>query len=697
MAMMQKLESAQILTNGEEGRQHNDKVPVQYTLGEHTATVGSETIPVLEEMPSRAGVQLIQRLMQRGLITYAQLQQALCLQRQYKPSKPLGRILLEDLKAITVEQLNACLDLDPQRLRCGELLVGAHIITREQLENALQHQKRTGLPLGKTLLQLHYVREDVLKETLSKQLHIPFVDLRQTKLDHRLVRFLNKSYAQKHLIVPVSHDGTILTLAMDDPTDTQVIEDLQSSTGYTIQVVTSSHADIRQAFARLYKDAVTDDSAIAESLELMTDEPPETLGKLKYVEDSQQNQHADGIVRELIGMAITYGASDIHLNPVDHHLQVRFRIDGVLQDLYLGYLEEAIHAHQAAIVSRIKVLGTLDITEKRRPQDGSFRVQVGKHDEPVKIDFRISIVPGHYGESVVLRVLDPRNAPRSIAQLGFSPHIDATFLQLLQRTTGLILITGPTGSGKSTTLYAALTTLYRPGIKVLTAEDPVEYVYDEFTQCEVDEKLGNTFAHYLRAFLRHDPEVIMVGEIRDEETAEMAFRAAQTGHLVLSTLHTNDAISSVTRLLDLHVDANLITSSLLGVLSQRLVRKICPACQAAYEPASALVREFFGEPPADMRWVKGTGCAHCHYTGYKGRLVIGELWVPSDDDVVRINKGAPFDEIRLGSYASTWRMAYDALAKLREGTTNLEEFIRMLPYTCLHQFRTPCVTERPAI
>ncbi len=368
-------------------------------------------------------------------------------------------------------------------------------------------------------------------------------------------------------------------------------------------------------------------------------------------------------------------------------MHVRFRMDGILQELYLGALEDDINVNQGAIVSRIKILGRLDIAEKRRPQDGSFRVQIAKDGHIVKIDFRISIVPGHYGESVVLRVLDPRNAPQSIGQLGFWQPITAKLHQLLQRTTGLLLITGPTGSGKSTTLYAALKTLYRPEITVLTAEDPVEYVYDEFTQCEINDKIGNTFAHYLRSFLRHDPEVIMIGEIRDEETAEMALRAAQTGHLVLSTLHTNDAIGAIPRLLDLGTDANLITSCLLGVLSQRLVRKVCAICKEPYTPAADLLSEFFEQPPVGICWYRGKGCAHCNYTGYKGRMVVAELWLPTDEEVVLINKAAPFDEIKLCSYKNTLLMADDVFDKLCGGQTNLEELIRTLPYACIDQMR----------
>jgi type II secretory ATPase GspE/PulE/Tfp pilus assembly ATPase PilB-like protein len=339
------------------------------------------------------------------------------------------------------------------------------------------------------------------------------------------------------------------------------------------------------------------------------------------------------------------------------------------------------------IISRIKVLAKLDIAERRRPQDGSFRVRIERKDDTQNIDFRVSIVPSYYGESCVLRILDKKNAPTTIDKLGFSPAISSKLRQLLQRPAGILLVTGPTGSGKSTTLYAALMTAYRPEIRVLTAEDPIEYVYEQFSQSEVNERIGNTFSRYLRAFLRHDPEVILIGEIRDEETAEMAFRAAQTGHLLLSTLHTNDAISSVTRLLDMKVDPNLLASSMLGVLAQRLARVVCPDCKQPYEPSYDLMKEFFSARPQHLTFYRGAGCRACNFTGYRGRTSIAELWVPSEEDVILISKSAQFDEVRASARQSTVSMAEDVIERLTSGRTNLEELIRVMPYSAVYQFR----------
>jgi type IV pilus assembly protein PilB len=400
-----------------------------------------------------------------------------------------------------------------------------------------------------------------------------------------------------------------------------------------------------------------------------------------------EDKRADAAVRHILGLAVTRGCSDVHIEMLQGRLHVRFRIDGMLQELNLGPAQAACDGYPRETTSRIKILGKLDIAEKRRPQDGAFRARLERDGKPVNVDFRVSILPGYYGESVVLRILDRKNAPASIENLGFSPAIVDKLRQLLARPSGILLITGPTGSGKSTTLYAALMTVYRPELRILTAEDPIEYVYEQFSQSEVNERIGNTFARYLRAFLRHDPEVIMIGEIRDQETAEMAFRAAQTGHLLLSTLHTNDAISSITRLRDLNVDPNLLASSMLGVLSQRLIRLVCPECGQPYEPAPDLLREFFPRRPAGMTFYRGAGCALCNFTGYKGRSCVAEIWVPGEEDIILISKGAPFDEVRTSSRASTISMVEDVMERLTAGRTNLEELIRMLPYSSVYQFR----------
>jgi type II secretory ATPase GspE/PulE/Tfp pilus assembly ATPase PilB-like protein len=625
-------------------------------------------------------------LLEEGLISQSQLQEALRTQSEADVYRPIGQLLVEQ-KALSAKQLNVFIDKYHKRARLGEILLKSKIITGEQLEIALSYQKTTGLPLGEMLVKLNYINEETMRQALCKHLNIPFIDLDKFTIEPSLRKLINKSYAKNNRVIPIANLGNTITLAMEDPTNTAVVKELRSSTGISINIVTSTSSKIRHAFAKLYGEELSGEQEIDKGHELISDEEVDEYNKSKYIDEYQQTQRADDAVRKIINIAVKNRTSDIHIESLDNRVLIRFRIDGVLQELNLGVLQDSINKNRKEIISRIKILGKMDISEKRRPQDGSFRVRVERNGEIVAVDFRISIIPSYYGENVVLRILDKRNAPTSIHSLGFSQAITEQLQQLLKRTTGILLITGPTGSGKSSTLYAALMTLFRPEVRILTAENPIEYVYENLSQCEVNDKIGNTFAHYLRAFLRHDPEVIMVGEIRDQETAEMAFRAAQTGHMLLSTLHTNDAISAVTRLLDLNIEANMITSSLLGVHAQRLVRKVCDQCKEDYVPSEELQREFFATPPVDFHWLRGKGCPQCNFMGYKGRMAVAELWTPNEDDIVLINKGVPFDEIKASAQNSTILMAQDAMEKVQAGKTTLEELMRTLPYSSIEQFR----------
>jgi type II secretory ATPase GspE/PulE/Tfp pilus assembly ATPase PilB-like protein len=621
-----------------------------------------------------------------GLISDSQLQEALRTQQELDVYQPVGQILV-DKKAISAKQLNLFLDKHHKRARLGEILLKSKIITIEQLEIALSYQRTSGVPLGEMLIKLNYINEATMRQALCKHLNIPFIDLDKLTIDPALRKVINKSYAKNNRVIPIANVGSTITLAMEDPTDSAVIKELRSSTGLAINIITSTSSKIRHAFSKLYGEELSGEQEVDHGHDVISDEETGEINRSRYLEEYQQTQRADDTVRKIINIAVKNHTSDIHIESLGNRLLVRFRIDGVLQELTLGALQDSINKNRKEIISRIKILGKMDIAEKRRPQDGSFRVRVERNGEIVPVDFRVSIIPSYYGENVVLRILDKRNAPTSIQDLGFSKVITEKLQQLLKRTTGILLITGPTGSGKSSTLYAALMTLFRPEIRILTAENPIEYVYESLSQCEVNEKIGNTFANYLRAFLRHDPEVIMVGEIRDQETAEMAFRAAQTGHMLLSTLHTNDAISAVTRLLDLNIEANMITSSLLGVHAQRLVRKVCEHCKEDYMPSEELLKEFFSTPDVDFRWLRGKGCPQCNFTGYKGRMAVAELWTPSEDDIVLINKGVPFDEIKVSAQKSTILMAEDAMEKIQGSKTTLEELMRTLPYSSIEQFR----------
>ena len=638
-------------------------------------------------------------LVSEGLATHAEIQYALRLQSQSKTYMLLGQILIAQ-KVITRSQLLSVLDRHRRRSKLGELLVKSRAVTPSQLEMALTEQRRSKQTLGEVVVRLRFVTEEQMRRALCQQLHINFFDLDSIVLDRALRGLINPRFARKRLVAPIARVGQTLVVAMDDPTRTAVIDDLKASTGLDIEVITSTTASIRRAIDQMYPAEVAP-SAVEPVIAPVSPQPGLIVGepnilsfeeidrlaeeKLTYVDVHHASEGTASMVRRLLKLAIEWGASDIHLEAVEHGIQTRFRIDGVLQELDLNDLDELMNQNRAKLLSRLKILSKLDIAERRRPQDGSFRARLARDGQTATVDFRISIIPGYYGESAVIRILDPRGLPQSVEGLGLRAPVTLRLRQLLRSSTGIILVTGPTGSGKSTSLFGALKSVYQPGIKILTAENPIEYVCDTFRQHEVDERLGNTFATFLRSFLRHDPDVIMIGEIRDGETANLAFRAAQTGHLVLSTLHTNDAISALPRLLDLGVDANLIASSLLGVLSQRLAREVCAECREPYAPPQELVEETLGAVRADFQWSRGAGCVACNYTGYRGRMVLSELWTPNDADVVLINKGAPFEEIRESARHTTLSMADDVAEKLAQGRTNLEEIIRALPHSALRQ------------
>ena len=640
-------------------------------------------------------------LVSEGLATPAEIQKALRLQAQSKTYTLLGHILV-DQKVITRAQLLSVLDRHRRRSKLGDLLVKSKAITPSQLEVALTEQRRGKQTLGEVVVRLRFVTEEQMRRALCQQLHINFFDLDSIVLDRDLRTLINPRFARKRLVVPIARVGQTLVVAMDDPTRTPVIDDLKASIGLDIEVITSTTASIRRALEHMY--TLTENPAperpgfvavdqqipiIGHEPNILSFEEIDRLAedKLTYVDVHHAAEGTASMVRRLLKLAVEWGASDIHLEAVEHGIQTRFRIDGVLQELGLDDLDELMNQNRGKLLSRLKILSKLDIAERRRPQDGSFRARLTRDGQTATVDFRISIIPGYHGESAVIRILDPRGLPQSVEGLGLRAPVALGLRQLLRSSTGILLVTGPTGSGKSTSLFGALKSVYQPGIKILTAENPIEYVCDSFRQHEVDERLGNTFAAFLRSFLRHDPDVIMIGEIRDGETASLAFRAAQTGHLVLSTLHANDAISALPRLLDLGVDANLIASSLLGVLSQRLAREVCSECREPYAPPRELLEETLGTARVGFEWFRGAGCSACNYTGYRGRMVLSELWTPNDADVVLINKGAPFEEVRESARRTTLSMADDVAEKLAQGRTNLEELIRALPHSALRQLR----------
>jgi len=635
-----------------------------------------------------ASVRLGELLLAEGLVTPAQLEESLKVQSGTEGYAPLGHILVAQ-KIITRDQLLSVLERHRRSTKLGDLLVKSREISRAQLETALAEQRRAEVPLGETLIALGYITEERLRLTLCRQLHIRFFALDSIIIDPTLRTMVNEKFAVKHRTVPLARIGNLLVVAMDDPTQTRVIDDLQRSTGLKIEVITSTSASIARALDRLYRVEVHPQLGAGANVDVIV---AGAAAELHLPAATHRVDTADEIVRKLLRIAIDRGASDVHLETVDNRLQVRFRIDGMLQHFNLGILAEDLGRRRAEVLSRIKILSSLDIAERRRPQDGSFRARVECDGRVVPMDFRVSLIPGYYGENAVVRILDPRAAPDSVEALRLNPAITERLTRLVRSTAGVILVTGPTGSGKSTSLYGIMKSVYRPEIKIVTAEDPIEYLCTQFCQHEVDEHVGNSFAQYLRSFLRHDPEVIMVGEIRDGDTAELVFRAAQTGHLVLSTLHTNDAVGAVTRLRDLGVDPNVCAPSLLAVLAQRLVREICWNCKEEYQPPPGALEAMFEVVPSSLRWYRGAGCPACYHTGFKGRLVIAELWIPGDDDVMLISGDAPLNRIVEAARKNTLAMADDVLLKLRAGRTSVEELLRVLPQSTLRELRSSLIS-----
>ena len=565
----------------------------------------------------------------------------------------------------------------------GEVLLDSGAINREQLASALAHQDTQKIPIGQLLVKLGFVTDDTMRMALSNQLGVPFIDLEKLAVDRSLARSVNRAFARRHQLVPVARSGRTLTIAMDDPTRVAVVDDIARLTGETIAVVTSSGRGIQRALRRLYDD----DDAGESSPAVFVAAAPIAIDQSGAALDEQTTRRADELFHHVLGRAIEHRCSDIHLEILANALQIRFRVDGVLRQPDFGATQQAIDKNAREIVSRIKILSALDISERRRPQDGSFRVLIDRAGTTSGVDLRVSTIPSVSGESVVIRILDRRGAPTGLESLRLDARMVGMITQALGRTSGIFLVTGPTGSGKSTTLHACLMHLNRPEIRILTAEDPVEYVYDGLSQSEVNADIGNTFAQFLRAFLRHDPEVIMVGEVRDEETAEMAFRAAQTGHLLLSTLHTNTAIEALPRLLDLGVHPSLIASSLIGVMAQRLVRQVCADCRRPQMPAAELIREFFGTATPDVTFVAGKGCGRCQFTGYRGRALVTELWMPDQHDHLLIVRKSPFEDVRQSALRTTITMADDAHWRLADQQTTLEELARVLPYSAIVQHR----------
>lgn len=549
--------------------------------------------------------------------------------------------------------------MEQTRKRLGDLLLDAGLITEEQLQTTLK-EKSPGQKLGDALLQRGYITEQQLIEVLEFQLGIPHVNLYQYPFDPNLFHLIPKATAKRNLLVPLKREGDRLFVAMADPMDFFAIDDLRLSTGFQIETAIATKDDIIRTIHKYYEDSEGLDEFFQEQI---TDD--NTQQKTITDEDSPIVR----LVNQMLSDAVAMKASDIHIDPQETKIVVRYRVDGILrvERLLPKYL-------QSVLIARIKIMSNLDITEHRVPQDGRIQLHIDLHS----VDIRVSILPTIYGEKIVLRILDLSSAISDIEQLGFNKINLKRFIQLIERPTGIVLITGPTGSGKSSTLYAALNWLNSEEVNIITVEDPVEYQIEGVNQVQVNPNVGMTFAAGLRSILRQDPNIIMVGEIRDKETAEIAIRASLTGHLVLSTLHTNDSISSITRLIDMGIEPFLVAASVTGILAQRLVRRVCRDCMETYVPTKREIEIFAKRGMKVDKLVRGRGCSSCNMTGYKGRMAIHELLVVDDDIRKAILNDESFDKLRqIAIRNKTVFLIDDGLYKVKQGLTTLEEILRV--------------------
>jgi len=610
-------------------------------------------------------------LLTQGLITEEQL--LIALRECKRNGMSLGATLVhfkfitnDDLTAVLGEQIHL-----QQKKRIGEILIEQGFITPEQLDKGLAEQRNSKQLLGKCLVKLGFITEAKLVDVLSAQLDIQHVVLQQFNFSPNLLRLVPEELARKYRVIPLFERNGVLTVAMVDPTNLRIIDHLKFKTGREIDPVMATEKSIISAIEKNYSSGseemnqlLNSVAASAQSLEIVkTEEESDSL-------TDEEGAQVVKLVNMLVGQAISAGASDIHIEPIENYVRLRYRIDGDL-------VEQAPIPVQmrAQITSRLKIMSGMDIAEKRKPQDGRFRI---RHQER-EIDLRVSIFPvmtrtRGVNEKIVMRILDPQSMNISIDMLGFLPKTKQLFEEVIEKPDGIMLVTGPTGSGKSSTLYAALKRINDVSINIVTMEDPVEFNLDGVAQGQINPLAGFTFAAGMRSILRQDPDVVMIGEMRDAETCQMAIQAALTGHLVFSTLHTNDAASAYTRLLDMGIEPFLVTSSVIGILAQRLVRRLCK-CKEQYDPDPLLLQRLGLRP--GLKFYKNKGCRICNNTGFKGRLGIYEFLVPDEEINNMVIKRMPSEQIKhyalkRGNFDSLRR---DGLKKVLDGTTTIEQVL----------------------
>ena len=555
----------------------------------------------------------------------------------------------------------------------GELLVRENLLSREDLERALHEQKQNGARLGFTLVASGAISESDLTRVLSRQFRVPAVDLASVEVDPKILKLVPADFASKHLVLPLRRIGRTLTVAMASPSDLGVIDDLKFITRFDVEAVVAGEYSLRQSIDRYYEVSTDRLGELLEELEEQDIEVVEDEEEILSTSQLQAQVEEAPVVRLINGLltdAVRRGASDIHIEPYEKELRVRYRIDGALQEIMTPPFRM-----KAALISRVKILADLNIAERRVPQDGRIKLKIGNR----VIDFRVSTLPTLFGEKIVLRILDKGNLTLDLEKFGMEPKAEHDFLDAIGRPYGMVLVTGPTGSGKTTTLYSALSRINTAEVNIMTAEDPVEYNLKGVNQVHVRSEIGMTFAAALRAFLRQDPNIIMVGEIRDLETGGIAVKAALTGHLVLSTLHTNDAASTITRMIDMGVEPFNVASAVNIITAQRLVRRICNNCkvEATYLPE---VLETAGLEDGGVRstvFYRGEGCDACNGSGYSGRQGLYEV-MPMTAALRRmVLLGASSDELKTEAVRGGMiTLRQDGLLKVKRGVTTLDEVLK---------------------
>lgn len=549
--------------------------------------------------------------------------------------------------------------------RLGDLLLSENKITESQLEEVLKLQKSSGKKLGEILVDNGYVTQLDIIKVLELQMGIPYVDLQRYFIDPEVVNLISETIARKNILIPIKKDNGKVIVAMEDPLNIFAIDDVKISSGLEVEPVISTKKDILASIEQYYgkksAERAIEDLTKEYDIENFSEIDDEILNDIN-------NAPVVRLVNSFIKQAINSNSSDIHIEPFEDRVRIRFRIDGTLQEI----MSPSKNTH-SAIITRIKIISKMNISERRLPQDGRVELNMEGRD----VDLRVSSLPTVYGEKIVIRILDKSNTVLSKSELGFSEENLLKFDNLLKKPNGIILVTGPTGSGKTTTLYTALKELNSIGQNIITLEDPVEYRLDGINQVQVNPKSGLTFSSGLRSILRQDPDIIMIGEIRDEETARLAVRAAITGHLVISTMHTNDAPSTISRLMDMGIEPYLIASSMVGVLAQRLVRRICENCKTEYTISQDEKKIL--KISDDIKLYKGKGCNSCYHSGHKGRIAIHEILDINENIRIAINNNDSIDEIRNKARANGMSSILENSKELvLKGIISIDELLKVV-------------------